>query len=129
MWQVTSLCKQYGPIPFLQGISFSIGGRETMGLLGRNGAGKSTLTRILSGHLAPTSGEVSLWGHSMLENPTGAKRCVGYPPELPPLYGDMTVREHLQFVCALRGIPARKERVECQRVCGELSSLIFDLPM
>lgn len=120
MLQVTSLCKQYGTLHSVEDVSFLIGDRETVGLLGRNGAGKSTLMRMISGYVTPTSGKIMLWGHSMLEEPIAAKRCVGYLPELPPLYTDMTVNEHLQFVCALRGIPARNMKHECERVCAEL---------
>lgn len=121
MLQVASLTKQYGAFHAVEDVSFSIGDGETVGLLGRNGAGKSTLMRMISGYLTPSSGEISLWGHSMLEEPIAAKRCVGYLPELPPLYTDMTVQEHLQFVCSLRGIEARGTRHECERVCSELS--------
>lgn len=121
MLQVASLTKQYGAFHAVEDVSFSIGDGETVGLLGRNGAGKSTLMRMLSGYLTPSSGEIALWGHSMLEEPIAAKRCVGYLPELPPLYTDMTVLEHLQFVCSLRGIEARSTRRECERVCAELS--------
>lgn len=121
MLQVTSLTKEYGSLRSLNNVSFSIGDHETVGLLGRNGAGKSTLMRMLSGYLTPTSGQISLWGHSMQEEPILAKRCVGYLPELPPLYTDMTVTEQLQFVCALRGVPARETGRECERVCSELS--------
>lgn len=121
MLEVTSLCKQYAAQRSVNNVSFTIGDGETVGLLGRNGAGKSTLMRMLSGYLTPTSGEISLWGHSMLEEPLAAKRFVGYLPELPPLYTDMTVKEHLEFVCSLRGIPARRMKRECERVCGELS--------
>lgn len=123
MLQVDSLCKQYGGLRSVQDVTFQIGGCEAVGLLGRNGAGKSTLMRMISGYLAPTSGTVTLWGHSMLEDPIGARRCVGYLPELPPLYTDMTVNEHLQFVCALRGVPARETKRECERVCAELDLL------
>lgn len=121
MLQVTSLTKEYGSLRSLNNVSFSIGDHETVGLLGRNGAGKSTLMRMLSGYLTPTAGQISLWGHSMQEEPILAKRCVGYLPELPPLYTDMTVNEQLQFVCALRSVPARQTKRECERVCDELS--------
>lgn len=121
MLQVASLSKQYGAVHSVQDVSFMIDDCETVGLLGRNGAGKSTLMRMISGYVTPTSGSVSLWGHSMMENPIEAKRCLGYLPELPPLYVDMTVNEHLQFVCALQGIPARNSKRECERVCAELN--------
>ena len=121
MLEVTSLCKQYAALRSVNNVSFTIGDGETVGLLGRNGAGKSTMMRMLAGYLTPTSGEIRLWGHSMLEDPLAAKRCVGYLPELPPLYADMTVNEHLEFVCSLRGVPARQMKKECARVCGELS--------
>ena len=77
MLQVASLTKQYGAFHAVEDVSFSIGDGETVGLLGRNGAGKSTLMRMISGYLTPSSGEISLWGHSMLEEPIAAKRCVG----------------------------------------------------
>lgn len=121
MLEVSHLCKSYGPIQSVQELSFAIGDNETVGLLGRNGAGKSTTMRMLAGYLAPTSGKIELCGCDMIENPREAKRHIGYLPELPPLYMDMTVREHLRFLCALRGVEKRQVAGECGRVCELLN--------
>lgn len=121
MLQVNHLCKSYGNIHSVKDISFTIGDHETVGLLGPNGAGKSTTMRMLAGYLAPTSGDITLMGQSMTANPREAKRHIGYLPELPPLYLDMTVAEQLRFVCSLRDIPKAQVKRECARVCEMLN--------
>ena len=121
MLQASQLRKTYGAITPVKGLTFSMGEGEVAGLLGVNGAGKSTTMRMLSGYLAPTSGNIVLDGFSMVEDPLRAKALVGYLPETPPLYPDMTVREQLRFICALRSIPARRVRAECDRVASLLN--------
>lgn len=121
MLQVTELRKTYGSIHAVDGIGFTAASQEAIGLLGQNGAGKSTTMRMLAGYLAPTSGDIVLDGLNMAEDPIQAKRRIGYLPELPPLYMDSTVREHLRFVCALRGIAHRDAKRESERVCDLLS--------
>ena len=88
--------------------------------MGQNGAGKSTTMRMLAGYLAPTSGEIRLNDIDMALQPRRVKELIGYLPEIPPLYPDCTVMEHLRFVCALRGIPGREVKRECERVCSLL---------
>ena len=121
MLQVNHLSKTYGALRSVRDISFSAAGQETLGLLGPNGAGKSTTMRMLAGYLAPTAGEITLDGQRMAERPRQVRGMIGYLPEIPPLYLDSTVTEHLRFVCDLRGVPPRQVRAECERVCGLLS--------
>lgn len=121
MLEVSHLCKSYGSARPVKDVSFSLSAHEIAGLLGPNGAGKSTTMRMLSGYLAPTSGAVTFLGWDVAEHPREAKRRLGYLPETPPLYPDMTVLEHLRFVCALRGVGRRQVKAECDRVCGLLN--------
>ncbi|MBP5209467.1 MAG: ABC transporter ATP-binding protein [Clostridia bacterium] len=102
MIQVSHLTKYYGPNRALDDVSFSIGEGEVVGLLGPNGAGKSTAMNILTGCLCATSGEVTVDGLSLSDDPTEVKRRIGYLPEVPPLYPDMTVIEFLRFVYELK---------------------------
>ena len=89
---------------------------EIFGFLGPNGAGKSTTMNIITGYLAPTSGMVSIDGHDIIEDPIGAKRLIGYLPELPPLYLDMTPAEYLKFVAEAKGVAKGNIRSEVERV-------------
>ncbi len=104
MIEVKGLTKQYGDHKALDNASFRIEKGETVGLLGPNGAGKSTTMNMLCGYLEPTSGTVLIDGIDMAEDPIEAKRHIGYLPEIPPLYPDMTVEEQLSFACDLRGL-------------------------
>lgn len=104
MIEVTNVTKNYGKKPALQGISFSIGKGEVVGFLGPNGAGKSTTMNILTGYISPTGGSVKVGGYDILENPTEAKRLIGFLPENPPLYHDMTVDEYLRFLCKIKSV-------------------------
>ena len=103
MIKVENLVKRFGNIYALNDVSFEIGEGEIVGLLGPNGAGKSTAMNILTGYLSSTSGQVSIDGKSITDEPLEAKRCIGFLPEQPPLYPDMTVREYLNFVYELKG--------------------------
>lgn len=103
MIRVENLSKRYGNHVALDNISFSIEKGEIVGLLGPNGAGKSTTMNILTGYLSATGGEAFIDGINILEHPTEAKKRIGYLPEQPPLYPDMTVREYLNFVYELKG--------------------------
>lgn len=100
---VKNLVKNYGKHEALKGISFHIEEGQIVGLLGPNGAGKSTTMNIVTGYLAPTSGEIKIHGIDLLEKPKKARSELGYLPEQPPLYTDMTVEEYLKFVCCLKG--------------------------
>ena len=103
------LTKRYGNLTALDDVSLSIGRGEIVGLLGPNGAGKSTMMNILTGYLSSTAGRVLVDGVDILADPAGAKRSIGYLPEQPPLYQDMTVREYLSFVYGLKGCTLPKE--------------------
>lgn len=103
MIEVKNLVKTYGDKRAVAGISFKANDGEILGFLGPNGAGKSTTMNILTGYLSSTSGEAYINGHDILEDPIAAKKEIGYLPEFPPLYLDMTVKEYLQFVYELRG--------------------------
>ena len=105
--EIENVSKRYGSVRALENVSLRMEGSGIMGLLGQNGAGKTTLINILTGYLAPTSGRALLGGHDPLMEPGEAKRHLGYLPEQPPLYDEMTVREYLRFVAALKGVAAR----------------------
>ena len=100
--EVEHLTKRYGSHTAVDDISFTVEDGGIYGLLGPNGAGKSTTMNIITGYLAATSGEVKINGFDVLKQPEEAKKCVGYLPELPPLYMDMTVKEYLDFVAELK---------------------------
>jgi len=106
--EVRQLTKRYGKIPAVQDLSFTVEQGQIYGFLGPNGAGKSTTMNIMTGYIAPSSGEVIINGHDILEEPEEARRCIGYLPEIPPLYPDMTVQEYLTFAAELKKIPAGK---------------------
>ena len=95
MIQIENLVKRFGSKYAVDDISFSIDEGEVVGFLGPNGAGKSTTMNIITGYMSSTSGTVSIGGMDILENPTEAKRFIGYLPEQPPLYPDMTVKSTL----------------------------------
>lgn len=102
MIEVRELVKNYGSKRVLDHISFDVNEGEIIGLLGLNGAGKSTTMNIMTGNTSSTSGTVRLNGHEILEDPIGAKKELGYLPETPPLYPEMTVKEYLKFVYRLK---------------------------
>lgn len=112
MIKVEHLVKRYGTNYALGDISFEIGDGEIVGLLGPNGAGKSTTMNILTGYLSSTSGSAYINGINVLEEPAKAKRFIGFLPEQPPLYQDMTVREYLNFVYDLKGVAAAEKAAE-----------------
>ena len=103
MLKVENLVKKYGNATALAGISFSVEKGEIVGFLGPNGAGKSTTMNIVTGYISSNVGKVYIDGDEILENPTAAKKKIGYLPEQPPLYMEMTVDEYLNFVYELRG--------------------------
>ena len=113
MIEVSHLSKQYGSHPAIQDLSFTVEDGQIYGLLGPNGAGKSTIMNILTGYLAPTSGDVKVAGYSLPEQAQQAKASVGYLPEQPPLYPEMTVQEYLNFAAELKGVKKaeRKQQV------------------
>ena len=109
MIKVSHLTKKYGNITALSDVSFSVKRGEVVGFLGPNGAGKSTAMNIITGYLSSTSGNVTVDGHDILEEPTEAKKRIGYLPEVPPLYPDMTVNEYLDFIYELKGAKQKKD--------------------
>lgn len=114
MIEVKNLVKRYGDHMAVDHLSFHVDKGQIYGFLGPNGAGKSTTMNIMTGYIASTEGEVLIDGHNILEEPEKAKKCIGYLPEQPPLYFDMTVGEYLKFAADLKKIPKneRKDQVE-----------------
>ena len=127
MIEVSHLSKNYGSRPAVKDLSFTVGNGQIFGLLGPNGAGKSTIMNILTGYIAPTSGEVKVAGFSLPEQAQQAKACVGYLPEQPPLYPEMTVQEYLDFASELKGV-RRAERKEQVRRAARRTGLEEVLP-
>ncbi|MBQ0111392.1 MAG: ATP-binding cassette domain-containing protein [Oscillospiraceae bacterium] len=109
MIQVKNLTKKYGNNLAVKNASFTIQDGEVVGFLGPNGAGKSTIMNIMTGYLSLTSGNVEVAGYDILEYPEQAKKHIGYLPELPPLYPDMTVKEYLSFVYELKKAKFQKK--------------------
>jgi len=116
MIEVKHLTKRYGDRLAVTDLSFTIPKGQIFGFLGPNGAGKSTTMNIITGCLAPTSGEVCIGGYDILSQPQAAKKLVGYLPEQPPLYLDRTPREYLTFVAGAKGVEAKKIPDEVRRV-------------
>lgn len=114
MIEVKNLVKKYGDHLAVNNLSFTIEPGKIYGFLGPNGAGKSTTMNIITGYLAATEGQVLINGHDIYEEPEEAKKCIGYLPEIPPLYMDMTPREYLEFAADLKGIKKseRKEKID-----------------
>ena len=119
MITVEHLTKRYGDFTAVDDISFTIGEGHIYGFLGPNGAGKSTTMNIMTGCLAATSGEVKIDGYDIFEQARQAKQCIGYLPEIPPLYTDETPREYLRFVAEAKGIAGKEIPGEVDRVIGE----------
>ena len=134
MIEVQHITKRYGRVTAVDDVSFRVERGEILGFLGPNGAGKTTTMRVLTGYMPPSEGRALVAGYDVFDQPIEAKRRTGYLPETPPLYPDMTVREYLDFVARIKGVPPRerKERVEAVmkrthvddmagRHCGKLS--------
>lgn len=107
--EIQNLTKNYGPHRAIDGLSFSIKKGEVVGFLGPNGAGKTTTMKIITGFMAPSSGLAKVGGFDVFENPIEVKRRIGYLPETPPVYGDMSVESYLKFVAQLKGV--EKDRI------------------
>jgi ABC-2 type transport system ATP-binding protein len=116
MISVQEVTKYYGKRLALDNISFNVKKGEIVGLLGPNAAGKTTTMRILTGALAPTSGDARIAGYSILNQSLDARRHIGYLPELIPLYSDMTVRSYLDFLARLRGVTSNKLKHRLEEV-------------
>jgi len=132
--EVQHLTKRYGPTTAVDDVSFRVERGEILGFLGPNGAGKTTTMRVLTGYMPPTDGRAIVAGYDIFDQPIEAKRRIGYLPETPPLYPEMSVRDYLLFVSRIKGVPRaeRKTRVAevmarthvadmAERHCGKLS--------
>jgi ABC-2 type transport system ATP-binding protein len=124
MIQVEGLTKYYGSHPAIQDLNFTIDRGEVIGFLGLNGAGKTTTLKVLGCVLLPTSGRVQIDGYDVVENPHEIRKRIGFLPDTPPLYGEMTVRSYLAFVAQLRGVSspqvnARVDKAEEQTALRE----------
>ena len=116
MIEVSHLVKSYRDLKAVQDVSFEVKAGEILGFLGPNGAGKTTTMRILTGVIPPTSGSVKVCGFDVFEQPMEVKKRIGYLPENPPLYTDMTVRDYLAFVASIKGVPRKARKDEVERV-------------
>ncbi len=108
--QVDGLTRFYGPLQAVRNISFEIRQGEVLGFLGPNGAGKTTTMQMLTGNLAPSQGRITVAGHDLLEDPRTAKAAIGYLPEQPPVYRELTVDEYLDYCAALNRITRSQRR-------------------
>ena len=116
MIEVSNLVKRYGDHTAVDHLSFQIEKGKIYGFLGPNGAGKSTTMNMITGYIASTEGTVTIDGHDILDEPEKAKKCIGYLPEQPPLYFDMTVLEYMKFVADLKKIPKDKKKAMIEEV-------------
>lgn len=127
MIEVEGLTKKYRERVAIDSLRFTIEAGEVVGFLGPNGAGKSTTMKILTGFMPATSGRARVAGFDVFEKPLEAKRHIGYLPETPPLYPELTVRGYLAFVAALKGVPRGAVQAEIERVAG-VTGLTDELP-
>ncbi len=110
MIQVENVTKKYGQRVAVDKLNFTVNRGEILGFLGPNGAGKSTTMNIITGYISASEGSVKLDGHDILEEPHAVKEQIGYMPELPPLYVDMTVQDYLSFVCDIKGVAKARRK-------------------
>ena len=118
MIKVENLVKKYGDHTAVDHLSFEVEKGQIYGFLGPNGAGKSTTMNIMTGYLAASDGLVEINGHDILTEPEVAKKCIGYLPEIPPLYTDMTVMEYLRFAAELKRVPKSERNGQIQEIMG-----------
>ncbi len=121
MIELEHVTKRYGGILALQDVSLRVSSGEVVGLLGRNGAGKTTALNLMTGFFPPSEGRVRIGGKEMLSDPRGCKRMIGYLPEKPPLYDEMTVEDYLLFVSELREVVRKANREHVEEIlslCG-----------
>ena len=121
MIELRGITKRYGAVEAVSDLSFRAPKGQLVGLLGQNGAGKTTTLNILTGYLPPTSGQVLVDGMDMLARPRECKRRIGYLPERPPLYDEMTVTDYLRFACELKEVQRRdipKHIDDILNICG-----------
>ncbi|SDP21823.1 ABC-2 type transport system ATP-binding protein [Paenibacillus sp. yr247] len=120
MLEVKQVSKLYENDRGVHNIDFSMQRGEIVGFLGPNGAGKTTTMRMITGYLNPTHGQIWVDGHSMADNPKKARRKIGYLPETPPLYPEMTVQSYLRFIANLRDVPAREQKMRVGEAIDKL---------
>src|SRR3954465_6780 len=125
MIEISKLTKRYGPIAAINNLNFSVKKGEIVGFLGPNGAGKTTTMKIITGFMAPTSGSVKVAGFDVFENPIEVKKRIGYLPETPPVYTDMTARAYLRFVASIKGVARKQRESEVDRVADKTSCAQF----
>lgn len=118
MIEVNGLTKRYRDLTAIEDLSFQVSKGEVLGFLGPNGSGKSTTMRILTGFQPATSGTAKVAGFDVFESPLEVKRRVGYLPEIPPLYPDMSVRAYLRFVAELKGLKRKERDAEVDRAAS-----------
>ncbi len=115
MIQAIGLTKRYGDLVAVEDVDFSLARGEVVGFLGPNGAGKTTTIRMLTGFLPPTNGTAVIAGHDIFDDPIAARRAIGYLPETPPLYPEMTVRSFLDYVARIKDVPRAERRAAVDR--------------
>ncbi|MCL6451242.1 MAG: ABC transporter ATP-binding protein [Acetobacteraceae bacterium] len=120
MIEVSGLTKHYGTKVGVEDLSFTAGRGEILGLLGPNGAGKTTTIRLITGYMPPTRGWARVAGFDVEDHPAEVKRRIGYLPENPPLYRDMTVRSYLEFVAQIKEVPPARRRAQVDEALGAL---------
>jgi len=120
MIELKNVTKVYGTRKAVDNISFSVDKGEIVGFLGPNGAGKTTTMKMITGYMPPTSGTIKIAGYDIVEQPIEAKKHIGYLPEVPPLYLDMTVEAYLHFVGGIKGVPPKKRREDVERIIHEV---------
>src|SRR5690349_4852910 len=108
--EISGISRLYGPVRAVTDVSFSLRRGQVLGFLGPNGAGKTTTMQILTGNLAPSTGSIRIAGHDLLEEPRAAKSAIGYLPEQPPVYRELTVDEYLDYCAALHRLPRERRR-------------------
>ena len=121
MIKANGLTKQYGSLTAVDDISFKVEPGEVLGFLGPNGAGKTTTMRMFAGFVPPTAGDAEICGYSVITSPTAAKRQLGYLPEGAPAYGEMTPREFLDFIAAVRGLAGADRQAKLNTVIDRLN--------
>jgi len=117
MIKVDNVTKRYGDKTVVDGVTFEVQEGEIVGFLGRNGAGKTTTMNILTGYISSTLGTCYIDGYDILKNPLEVKKRLGYLPEQPPLYMDMTIKEYLSFVCNLKDVPKKQWKRHINEIC------------
>lgn len=120
MIEVIELTKRFGARLAVDGLSFQVAPGEVLGFLGPNGAGKSTTMKMITGFLSPTSGTAKVAGHDIQTQPLAAKRLLGYLPEGAPGYGDMSVKEFLEFIADIRGLKGEQRRTRLAQVVEDV---------